>query len=67
MIWQTINYIHANPLKAGIAKSAKDYPWSSFRSFYSQGEPSLEVDHEWWWSDDAEKLALAVKEMGWHR
>src|SRR5438105_14678695 len=67
MIWQKINYIHANPLRAGIAKSAKDYPWSSFRSFYSQGEPSLEVDHEWWWSDDAEKLALAVKEMGWHR
>ena len=67
MIWQKINYIHANPVKAGIAKSAKDYRWSSFRSFYSQGDPSLEVDHEWWWSDDAEKLALAVKQMGWHR
>jgi len=67
MIWQKINYIHANPVKAGIAKSAKDYHWSSFRSFYSQGEESLAVDHDWWWSDDAEKLALAVKEMGWHR
>jgi len=24
MIWQKINYIHANPVKAGLAKSAKD-------------------------------------------
>jgi len=31
MIWQKINYIHANPVKAGLVKSAKDYPWSSFR------------------------------------
>jgi REP element-mobilizing transposase RayT len=38
MIWQKINYIHANPVRAGIVKSAKDYPWSSFRSFYSQEE-----------------------------
>ena len=67
MIWQKINYIHAHPVKAGIAKSAKDYRWSSFRSFYSQGDESLAVDHDWWWSDDAEKLSLAVKQMGWHR
>ena len=37
MIWQKINYIHRNPVKAGLVKSAKDYYWSSFRSFYSQG------------------------------
>jgi putative transposase len=67
MIWQKINYIHANPVKAGIVKSAKDYRWSSFRSFYSQSDPSLGVDHEWWWSDDAGKLSQAVKQMGWHR
>jgi REP element-mobilizing transposase RayT len=67
MIWQKINYIHANPVKAGIVKSAKDYQWSSFRSFYSQSDASLAVDHNWWWSDDAEKLSQAVKEMGWHR
>ncbi|HKP37046.1 MAG TPA: transposase, partial [Pyrinomonadaceae bacterium] len=38
MIWQKINYIHANPVKAGLVKSAKDYPWSSFDSFCSRGE-----------------------------
>ncbi|MDX6531679.1 MAG: hypothetical protein QOH41_3969 [Blastocatellia bacterium] len=66
MIWQKINYIHANPVKA-LSKSAKDYRWSSFRSFYSQSDDSLAVDRDWWWSDDAEKLSLAVKKMGWHR
>jgi hypothetical protein len=64
MIWQKINYIHANPVKAGLVKSAKEYYWSSFRSFYSQGDEPLAVDHDWWWPDDSEKLSKAMKELG---
>ncbi len=65
MIWQKINYIHLNPVRAGLAASAKDYRWSSFRAFYfDSGEP-LAVDHDWWWPDDSEKLSKAVKELGW--
>jgi putative transposase len=64
MIWQKINYVHANPVKAGLVKSAKDYPWSSFRSFYKQRETAFVVDDDWWWPDDAEKLSRAVREMG---
>lgn len=64
MIWQKINYIHANPVRAGLVKSAKDYRWSSFRSFYSRGESSLAVDQDWWWQDDAEKLSRAVRALG---
>ena len=66
MIWQKINYIHQNPVKAGIVKSARDYYWSSFRSFYSQDGSPLEVDHNWWWPDDSEKLSAAMKERGWY-
>jgi REP element-mobilizing transposase RayT len=33
MIWQKINYIHANPVKAKLVSSAKDYYWSSFQGF----------------------------------
>ena len=66
MIRQKINYIHANPVKAGLVKSAKDYYWSSFRSFYSQGDEPLAVDHDWWWPDDSEKLSQAMKELGWY-
>ena len=64
MIWQKINYIHANPVKAGLVKSAKEYPWSSFQSFYSSGESCLAVDGEWSWDDDVEKLSRAVKQLG---
>ena len=38
MIWQKINYIHANPVRARLVKSAKDYPWTSFRAFYSDSK-----------------------------
>jgi REP element-mobilizing transposase RayT len=65
MIWQKINYIHANPVKAGLVKSAKDYRWSSFRSFYSEDDVDLKVDQDWWWPDDSEKLSKAMKELGW--
>ncbi len=66
MIKQKINYTHANPVKAKLVKTAKDYYWSSFRSFYGQGDEPLAVDHDWWWPDDSEKLSKAMKKMGWH-
>ena len=64
MVWQKINYIHANPVKAGFVKSAKDYRWSSFHGYYPSGLTSQTVDRAWWWVDDAEKLSRAVKELG---
>jgi REP element-mobilizing transposase RayT len=66
MIKQKINYIHANPVKARLVKSAADYYWSGFRSFCCQGDEPLAVNHDWWWPDDAEKLHTAMKKMGWH-
>ena len=60
MIWQKINYIHANPVKAGLVGSAEEYPWSSFRSFYSRGDSGLVLDRDWSWDDDAEKLSRAA-------
>jgi REP element-mobilizing transposase RayT len=65
MIWQKINYIHANPVKAGLVSSAKDYRWSSFQAFYSGDEKTLKVDQEWWWPDDSQKLSKAMKDLGW--
>jgi len=51
MISQKINYVHANPVKARLVKSARDYYWSSFRSFYGLSEEPLAVDHDWWWPE----------------
>jgi hypothetical protein len=67
MIWQNINYIHANPVKAKFVSSAKDYYWSSFQAFYFGSEKPLKIDQEWRWSDDSEKLSKAIKELGWRK
>ena len=62
MIWQKINYVHSNPVKAGLSKSADAYTWSSFRSFYHEEHLPMAVDKEWWWPDDVRKLSIAAKE-----
>ena len=64
MIWQKINYIHNNPLKARLVKSAADYRWSSFRAFYNQSNEPLPVDRDWWWPEDVKKLSVAMAEWG---
>jgi len=65
MIWQKINYIHANPVKARLVKAARDYRWSSYRACYSEEVVELNVDREWWWPEDSEKLSKTMKELGW--
>ena len=65
MIWQKINCIHNNPdnpSKAGLVSSAKDYRWSSFRTFYLNDPDPMDVDKEWWWPDDVRKLSIAARE-----
>jgi len=62
MVWQKINYIHQNPLRANLVKSTIDYRWSSFKSFYGhECEKLLSVDNEWWYEDDPEKLKRAME------
>ena len=63
MIWQKINYIHSNPVRKRLVQSAADYEWSSFRSFYEQeSDPLLQVEKDWWWPEDVEKLRRAMAE-----
>jgi putative transposase len=62
LIWQKITYIHNNPLKSGLVRSAAEYRWSSFRSFYFGECEPIRVDTEWWWPVDVQKLARAAAE-----
>lgn len=64
MIWQKINYVHANPVRAGLVKSARDYPWSSFRAFYLESNEPLPIDQDWWWPDDSEKRFAEMNRLG---
>ena len=44
MIRKKIDYIHANPLRSGLVKSAKDYAWSSFCIYHGVAKTTLPLD-----------------------
>ena len=46
-----------------MAKSTIDYKWSSFHARYHRcADPLLQIDSEWWWPDDVQKLERAFVE-----
>ncbi len=52
LIWQKIDYIHHNPVRAKLVNRASEYPYSSFRAWYDvPGEVILPIDRDFWWED----------------
>ena len=43
-----LDYIHNNPVQAGIVDVPEDYKYSSARSYLSDDETVLAVDTEWY-------------------
>ena len=41
--WEKLEYIHENPVKAGLVRDAEDWPWSSARH-YARGAGVIPVD-----------------------
>lgn len=39
----TINYIHKNPVKAGIVNNAQNYPWSSYNKYLSNDNKIVDI------------------------
>ncbi len=44
MIKKKVDDLHSNPLRKGLVKSAKDYPWSSFQAFHGIGRGAVSLD-----------------------
>jgi REP element-mobilizing transposase RayT len=44
---QKLNYLHLNPVRAGIVADAADYPYSSYRNYYKDNSELIEIDNEW--------------------
>jgi len=44
---QKLNYIHRNPLRAGLADKPEDYPYSSYRNYVLGQEWLIEIDRDW--------------------
>jgi len=47
MFWAKLNYIHNNPVKAGLVSRAEDYKYSSARNYINGDHSLLEVDVEY--------------------
>ena len=41
---EKLNYMHGNPVKRGLVAHPKDWPWSSFLSYYRAGQPLIKID-----------------------
>jgi REP element-mobilizing transposase RayT len=50
---QKLNYIHLNPVRAGLVKSIEEYPYSSYRNYYLSDSHLIEIDKEWYSSVSA--------------
>ena len=44
---QKLNYIHLNPVRAGIVKEAVDYVYSSCRNYFLDDHSLIEIDTKW--------------------
>ncbi len=47
MLRQKLNYIHNNPIRAGLVESPDKYPYSSFRNYELDDEALIEIDKDW--------------------
>ena len=53
LIWQKINYMHANPIRAGLAPTMADYLYSSYRAMYEvEREVLVPIDRNFWWMEE---------------
>lgn len=44
---QKLDYIHMNPVRAGIVESAVEYPYSSCRNYFKNDISLIEIDNDW--------------------
>ena len=45
---QKLNYIHLNPVRAGLVNSVEEYPYSSYRNYYLNDNQLIDIDNEWY-------------------
>jgi|SRR5882672_2838890 len=53
-IRQKLNYIHLNPIRAGLCKHPAEWKWSSYRAYlpHEPGSVPLEMDLKGYWSEE---------------
>ena len=53
-IRQKLNYLHLNPVRAGLCEHPADWKWSSYRAYlpHKPGNVPIEIDWQAYWKDD---------------
>jgi len=53
-IRQKLNYIHMNPVRAGLCDHPAKWRWSSYHAYlpHESGDVPIEIDWRWLWSAD---------------
>jgi hypothetical protein len=52
------------PCPGTAGGSARDYRWTSFRSFYfDESDALFQIDKDWWWPDDVQKLERSMDKL----
>lgn len=41
---EKLDYLHFNPVKRGLVRHARDWPWSSYAFYAGTGKGSLAID-----------------------
>ena len=51
---QKLNYLHLNPVRAGLCEHPAHWKWSSYRAYlpHEAGEVPIEVDWQAYWKED---------------
>lgn len=51
---QKLNYIHLNPVRAGLSKHPAEWKWSSYRAYlpHEPGSVPIEIDARGYWAED---------------
>lgn len=51
---QKLNYIHLNPVRAGLCENPAEWKWSSYRAYlpHKQGEVPVEMDLQAYWKEE---------------
>ena len=44
---QKLNYVHRNPVRAGLAETPEEYVYSSYRNYVNGEDWLIEIDREW--------------------
>ena len=47
MLRQRLNYVHRNPVRAGLVVLPADYPYSSYRNYVNGDDTLIEIDRDW--------------------